>query len=209
MILKNFIVFEGLDGAGTTTQIKLLKEAYTKNGTLMHTHFTCEPTDGSIGRLIRKALSGSEPFDEKTIAYLFGADRNEHIYGKNGIIEHLNAKKAVFSDLYLFSSLAYQGLAAGKEIAHRINNTFPLPEYLFFFDLPASTAMTRIEQRGEAREVYEKKSFQHAVAQAYTEILTQYEKSSPEMQIIRLNAEEKVEEVQKKIWSIVQDLPKL
>ncbi len=209
MILKNFIVFEGLDGAGTTTQLKLLKEAYTHKKSIANTLFTCEPTESPIGKLIRTALAGNTVMDSKTIAYLFGADRNEHIYGKNGILEALNNQQAVFSDRYLFSSLAYQGLAAGQEIAHRLNDTFPLPEYLFFFDIPATTAMNRIEKRGEAREVYEKESFQHTVAQAYNTILAHYQETAPEMHIIRLNAEETTEEIHKKIWSIVKDLPKL
>ena len=207
MILKNFVVFEGLDGTGTTSQIRLLREAFAARGRQDAVYFTCEPTDGSIGKLIREALSGAVGLDAQTIAYLFGADRCEHIYGKEGILEQLRTGKAVFSDRYLFSSLAYQGLAAGKELAQAINAPFPLPEYLFFFDLPAKTAMERIEKRNIPREIYEKEAFQQKVAAEYQSIFQYYTETEPDMRIIRIDAARTITEIHKKIWSNVCNLP--
>lgn len=207
MILKNFVVFEGLDGTGTTSQIRLLQEAFASRGRQNAVYFTCEPTGSPIGKLIRKVLSGAVGFDAQTIAYLFGADRCEHIYGKEGILEQLQAGKAVFSDRYLFSSLAYQGLDAGKELARAINAPFPLPEYLFFFDLSAKTAMKRIEKRNIPREIYEKEAFQQKVADAYEAIFRYYAETAPDMRIIRIDAGQTIEEIHKNIWSIVCNLP--
>ena len=207
MILKNFVVFEGLDGTGTTSQLRLLREAFTTRGLQDTVYFTCEPTGNSIGKLIREALSGAAGFDAKTIAYLFGADRCEHIYGKSGILTQLQAGKAVFSDRYLFSSLAYQGLDAGKELAQTINAPFPLPEYLFFFDLPASTAMARIEKRNIPREIYEKEVFQQKVAEEYQVILRYYAETAPDMRILRIDASKTIEEIHENIWRIVCNLP--
>ena len=207
MILKNFVVFEGLDGTGTTSQIRLLQEAFASRGQKDTVCFTCEPTDGSIGKLIREALSGAAGFDAQTIAYLFGADRCEHIYGKEGILAQLKAGKAVFSDRYLFSSLAYQGLAAGKKLAQTINAPFPLPEYLFFFDLPAKTAMERIEKRNIPREIYEKEAFQKKVADEYQTIFRYYAETVPDMRIIRIDASKTIAEIHENIWSIVCNLP--
>jgi len=207
MILKNFVVFEGLDGTGTTSQIRLLQQAFTSCGRQDAVYFTYEPTGSPIGKLIREALSGAAGFDAKTIAYLFGADRCEHIYGKEGILEQLQAEKAVFSDRYLFSSLAYQGLDAGKELARAINAPFPLPEYLFFFDLSAKTAMKRIEKRNIPREIYEKEAFQQKVADEYEVIFRYYAKTAPDMRIIRIDAAQTIEEIHKSIWSIVCNLP--
>ena len=207
MILKNFAVFEGLDGTGTTSQLRLLQEAFATRGLQNAVCFTCEPTGGSIGRLTREALSGAAGFDQKTIAYLFGADRCEHIYGKGGVIEQLQAGKAVFSDRYLFSSLAYQGLAAGIELARAINAPFPLPEYLFFFDLPVKTAMERIEKRDIPREIYEKEAFQQQVAEEYRSILDYYTETAPDMRIIHIDASETIAEIHKTVWSIVHNLP--
>ncbi|UTC48056.1 dTMP kinase [Treponema vincentii] len=207
MILKNFVVFEGLDGTGTTSQLRLLREAFTTRGLQDTVYFTCEPTGDSIGKLIREALSGAAGFDAKTIAYLFGADRCEHVYGKSGILTQLQAGKAVFSDRYLFSSLAYQGLDAGKELAQTINAPFPLPEYLFFFDLPASTAMARIEKRNIPREIYEKETFQQKVATEYQAIFRHYAETAPDMRILRINASKTIEEIHENIWRIVCNLP--
>ena len=207
MILKNFVVFEGLDGTGTTSQIRLLQEAFASRGQKDTVCFTCEPTDGAIGKLIREALSGAAGFDAQTIAYLFGADRCEHIYGKEGILAQLKAGKAVFSDRYLFSSLAYQGLVAGKKLAQAINAPFPLPEYLFFFDLPAKTAMERIEKRNIPREIYEKEAFQQKVADEYQAIFRYYAETVPDMRIIRIDASKTIAEIHENIWSIVCNLP--
>lgn len=207
MILKNFVVFEGLDGTGTTSQLRLLQEAFTARGLQDAVYFTSEPTGNPIGRLIREALAGTAGFDEKTIAYLFGADRCEHIYGKDGITAQLQAGKTVFSDRYLFSSLAYQGLAASKELARNINGTFPLPEYLFFFDLPAKNAMERIEKRNTPREIYEKEAFQQKVAGEYYDILRYYAGAAPEMRIIRIDAGQTMTEIHEAVWSIVYNLP--
>jgi len=207
MILKNFVVFEGLDGTGTTSQLRLLQEAFAALGRQDVVLFTCEPTDDSIGKLIRQALSGALEMDAKTVAYLFGADRCEHIYGKEGIVAQLQTGKAVFSDRYLFSSLAYQGLAAGKELARVLNAPFPLPEYLFFFDLPAKTAMERIEKRNLPREIYEKEAFQQKVADEYHAILRYYAETAPDMRIIRIDAAQSIAEIHEKIWSIVGNLP--
>lgn len=207
MILKNFIVFEGLDGTGTTSQLRLLQEAYAGRGLQERVYFTYEPTDSPIGRMIRSALSDASLFHAQTVAYLFGADRCEHIYGKNGIIEHLDAQQAVFCDRYLFSSLAYQGLTAGEPCAQAVNGLFPLPEYLFFFDLPAETAMQRIAQRNMPREIYEQEPFQQRVAQAYEYVLRQYERTVPEMRIIRIDAAEPIRKIHENIWSTVRNLP--
>ena len=87
-ILKNFVVFEGCDGSGTTTQIGILGDFFRRNVSrlsLPPLYTTFEPTNGSIGTLIRSALRGEVSFAPKTIALLFAADRNEHVYGSGGI----------------------------------------------------------------------------------------------------------------------------
>ncbi|EFW37530.1 dTMP kinase [Treponema phagedenis] len=207
--IRNFIVFEGIDGTGTTSQLRLLRERFASIGKAEKVVFTQEPTDTEIGKLIRKALSKELSLEQKTIAQLFAADRTEHIYGNAGIIEHTANGKAVFSDRYFFSSLAYQGLSVGKSLAKKLNEDFPLPELLFFFDIPVQTSMSRIDKRGLQKEIYEKKDFQTAVRQEYLRIIEEYEKSAPEMQIIRIDAEKDIQEIHQKIWSFVENLPKL
>ena len=85
MILKNFIVFEGIDGAGTSTQLNILKEKLENKNVF----FTVEPTDLPSGKFLRTILSGSVKVAPSTAAYLFASDRNEHLFGKNGIVEQV------------------------------------------------------------------------------------------------------------------------
>ncbi|MGP1454146.1 MAG: dTMP kinase [Treponema sp.] len=207
MVLKNFIAFEGIDGSGTTTQLGLLAQAC--QGRQQAIHFTQEPTDGPIGQLIRQVLAGTIHLHEKTLAYLFGADRCEHLYGVNGIQAQLAAGKAVVSDRYVFSSLAYQGLTAGDALAVALNGPFPLPEYLFFFDIPVDAALKRVKNRRGTQEVYENAAFQHEVAEQYKTVLLRAAQAVPEMRVVRIDAMQKIEETHKIIWSIVKDLPKV
>ena len=84
MILTDFIVFEGIDGAGTSTQLNLISQKLGETAWV-----TAEPTDSPIGRLIREFLKGKFSLTENTVTRLFAADREEHIYGENGILSHL------------------------------------------------------------------------------------------------------------------------
>src|SRR5690348_3104187 len=77
---SSFIVLEGIDGCGSTTQAKLLTEALRARGRTVVA--TAEPSSGAIGKLIRQALSGQDPaiaFDWATMALLFAADRVHHV----------------------------------------------------------------------------------------------------------------------------------
>ncbi len=209
MVLKNFVVFEGIDGTGTTSQLRLLKEKFCSEEKEALSYFTQEPTSGQIGNLIRSVLQGSSSLNPKTMARLFAADRCEHLYGVNGIVEKLEKGLAVFSDRYLFSSLAYQTVAGVGELAAAQNADFPLPEFLFFFDLPVAVSMERVTGRSNILEIYEEENFQEKVRQEYLNLIEKYKASTPEMQIIIIDASKSIEEIHTKIWSFMQNLPKI
>ncbi|MCP4673516.1 MAG: dTMP kinase, partial [Desulfobacula sp.] len=79
-----FIVFEGIDGSGKSTQIQNISKRLKTQGLKAYTTF--EPTDGPVGSLIRQMLSGEIKIDQRTIASLFAADRTDHLTNKkNGI----------------------------------------------------------------------------------------------------------------------------
>ena len=168
-----------------------------------------EPTSNGIGTLIRSALQGSCKFAPETMTRLFAADRYEHIYGEGGIEFALNAGKAVFSDRYIFSGLAYQSAAGAGELAKAQNEAFPLPEYLFFFDLPVDISMDRVLGRSNVLEIYEEPSFQQKVRKEYLNIIEFYKQQEPDMKIITVDGLSPIDEIQEKIWSIVKDLPKI
>ena len=201
MLLKKFIVFEGIDGAGTSTQIKKLVESNPSKYIA-----TAEPTKDETGKFLRRMLAGDFSVDEKTNAYLFAADRCQHIYGKYGVIETINSGKTVVSDRYFFSSMAYQAIFCGPELPELLNSPFPLPEYLFFFDINPEISLGRVDSRNEKKEIYEKLDLQKKIAAEYEKIISKYEAGSEEsgMKIIRVDATKSIEEIAEFIKSKLQ-----
>ena len=201
MILKNFVVFEGIDGAGTSTQIKKLVENAPEEYIA-----TAEPTSGPTGKFLRRMLSGEFHVDEKTNAYLFAADRCEHIFGKGGVKELCESGKTVVSDRYFFSSLAYQSVSCGLELPQLLNSPFPLPEYLFFFDINPEVSLARVNARNGHKEIYENLEAQKKIAALYEKVISMYE-SDPrlreEMKIIRIDASKTIEEVEEIIRKVL------
>ena len=203
MTLKNFIVFEGIDGSGTSTQIKKLVERDLNKFVA-----TAEPTKKETGLFLRKMLGGDFSVDSKTAAYLFAADRCEHIYGKDGVIDLLNQGKIVVSDRYFFSSLAYQSVSCGNELPRLLNSQFPLPEILFYFYIDPEISLKRVENRNEKKEIYEKIDYQKKTAALYEEVINEYSKPElkGEMKIIKIDASKSIEEISQIIWQNVQGM---
>jgi len=162
--LRRFIVFEGVDGAGTTTQLREVDAALEAAGV---PHWcTAEPSSGPVGSLIRRVLGGEIAAAPATVAHLFAADRCEHLYGSRGIVERLGRGEAVICDRYVLSSLAYQGASCGIDLPLSLNDRFPAPSLLIYFDIDPRLSMARIGAR-ESREIYELLPFQERVRAAY------------------------------------------
>ena len=160
-ILGRFIVLEGLDGAGTTTQLGLLQEAVHRRGD--HCVATCEPTGGPIGRMLRKVLRGDLRMEPCTLALLFAADRSEHLHRQpDGVLAQLRTGSIVASDRYLFSSLVYQSLECSPDYVTALNARFPLPRHLFFIDTPPELCQQRLAAR---RQKHAPAQPEHAPAQ--------------------------------------------
>ena len=206
-ILENFAVFEGIDGSGTTTQLNILENFFLSNHdrlSLPPFYKTFEPTDGSIGRLIRSGLRKDIELRAETIAMLFAADRNEHIFGAGGITEHCGRGELVVSDRYVLSSLVYQGITCGDELPAALNRSFPGPELLLFFDIDPETAQKRIAGR-EIKEIYEFLDFQIQVRRRYKTLLSQFSADGVRIEII--DASKPPEEVAGEVWELIQKMP--
>lgn len=182
--LNNFIVFEGLDGAGTTTQSKLIAQ------NINNSIFTFEPTDNHIGKLLRKILKKEIDSAALSITYLFMADRAEHIFGENGVVELCNQNKIVVSDRYLFSTLAYQSLTMDFDELLLLNKNFPLPKILFFLDTDMKECQKRVNHRGEKKEIYENLDIQEKVYKNYKKVIKQFENSDMIIKILDGNKSE-------------------
>ena len=170
-ILDRFVVFEGLDGAGTSTQLELLHDALRERGTTCFA--TCEPTDGPIGRLIRAVLRGELSVSGCTLALLFAADRSEHLHAPDGVLAALRAGGYVASDRYLFSSLVYQSTDCPADYVSAINVRFPLPRRLIFIDTPPEECQRRVAARG-SRELFDRLPLQRRLRKRYLEVNAHY-----------------------------------
>jgi dTMP kinase len=198
-IIPGFIVLEGIDGTGTTTQLKRIETRLEKLGVPHWTSF--EPTDLPTGTFLRQVLSGEVPAEPATIARLFSADRNEHLYGKGGAMERLGRGELVVFDRYLFSSLAYQGMDCGLELPAGLNAAFPLPGLLVYFDLGVEVAMTRVARR-PGRDIYETHAALERVRSAYIEVLAAFADSG--MRIVHVDASAPLDEVSRVIDALVE-----
>ncbi|MDR0442401.1 MAG: dTMP kinase [Treponema sp.] len=202
-IISNFAVFEGGDGSGTTTQLSLLKERL-KNSIKPVFFSTFEPTDGQIGTLIRAALKKEISLKPETLAMLFAADRNEHLYGQDGVLERSGRGELVVSDRYVPSSLVYQGIECGDELAASLNSRFPAPETLLFFDIEPEIALKRLKGRPSS-EIYEYRDFQEKVREKYKTFLGMYRDAGVRVAVI--DASKTAEEVADLVWSELSLMP--
>ena len=201
-ILKDFIAIEGIDGAGTTTQLKRIAAQCKKTGVPCHP--TCEPTEMETGKLIRRVLSGELSVRPHTLARMFVTDRYEHVFGERGIISHLDSGELVVTDRYLFSSLAYQSVECGYDAVFELNKAFPLPEILFFLDIPVDVGEARASERKD-REIFENSGFQTHVRKMYERAIDGH--ANLGMEIIKLDGTCSENEVFEKIWSRLQRIP--
>jgi dTMP kinase len=199
-ILRNFVVFEGQDGSGTSTQLGILDERLA--GAPHWT--TAEPTDLPSGRLIRAVLSGQTKAEAETLARLFSADRHEHIYGQDGIRARLDRGELVICDRYLFSSLAYQSITCGFDLPWSLNAGFPLPEYLLFFRLPPEVSMQRLMDRRD-KDIFETDDFQALVSERYESVVGLFLGSG--MKQVTIDATGTVGEISAAIWRVVSEMP--
>jgi len=162
-----FIVIEGIDGSGKTTQVDRLCRRI--GGT-----YQAEPTHGPIGRLIRAHLQGREHFcHPATLAQLFALDRKEHCVGALHTLLHEGKapRPPVVCDRYVLSSLAYQGMQLGDvPRVWRMNVEHGLlirPHVVVFLHLAPDVANDRIKARGGPPELFEKKALLTELASWY------------------------------------------
>lgn len=169
-----FIVLEGLDGAGTTTQCELLARALRDGGQKVVT--TREPSDGPLGTLLRQVLRGRlllpdhSPVTAETIALWFAADRLDHIAAT--VEPTLLQGGVVISDRYVHSSLAYQSVECGLDWVNSINQRARLADVTVFVDVPASICRQRIQARGLAVERFEQEGYLERVEAIWQQALS-------------------------------------
>ena len=189
-----FIVFEGIDGGGKSTQIQMLSDFFESRGYEVERHM--EPTHATIGSLLWDYMrSKSRSFDPETEALLFAADRIEH--GKV-IKESLEKGKVVISDRYKHSSLAYQG-AAGADVGwmQSLNKHALVPNLVILLDIDPDRSLERVSDR--AKTVFEEIEY-------LKKVRAEYLRYAEKGELVVVDASQGLEEVHKDILTHIRKL---
>lgn len=193
-----FIVLEGIDGAGTSSQTELLVKKIISEGHVAKA--TQEPTGMPIGSLIRKHLSGDlEKISSTTMSLLFASDRADHV--SKEIVPWIQQKTVVVSDRYLASSMAYQGIDEDLHWIQLINSRIEIPSLMIFLEVDPKVAEQRRQQRDQKPEIYENSFFQEQVAEKYREVcdlLTSWTR------VVTIDGNQTIDSVSDAIWREVQ-----
>jgi len=201
-----FIVLEGIDGAGTTTQTAMLGARLARAG--VHVRTTREPSDGPIGVIIRQVLGGrivgaaGQAPGWATMALLFAADRMDHVEAE--IAPFVASGGVVVSDRYDASSLAYQSVTSGRggeatvEWIRSLNRHARRPDLTIVLDVPADVAASRRAKRGQAAELYDQNEVQRALAAFYKELA----RHVPDDRVVLVDASGDVDEVHARVAAV-------
>lgn len=203
----SFLVLEGIDGSGTTTQARLLVDWLKAEGRAAH--LTREPSQGPVGLFLREALAHrlrdeqGQPteLDWQSLALLFTADRMDHL--QREVLPALDRGEVVVSDRYDLSSLLYQSLTSDVGEAalpwlQALNERARRPDLTLVFDVEPEVAEARRAARGGREELFEKRELQSRLAKGYrraNELL-------PQDRIEVVQASGSIEEVQRRIRAL-------
>ncbi len=202
-----FIVLEGLDGAGTTTQARLLGDRLRAAGRPVHV--TAEPSGGPVGALLRQVLqkrvTGGRGggFDPHALALLFAADRLDHVAAE--VAPRLAEGDDVVSDRYTLSSLAYQALTTGDLAwVEAINGRAAAPDLTIFLRVRPGMALGRRQAAATEPELYEVAAFQRRVARSYEKAIALLQGRGQRVEV--LDGEQPVEAVAGQVAALVDRL---
>ncbi len=197
-----FIVFEGLDGSGKSTHIRLLEQRLRALGRQVLR--TAEPTDGETGRRIRAALSGEKPCSTAVLAALFLADRITH---NEEIGAALDAGQDVICDRYYYSSFAYQGPGTDPDWVADMNRRCPAiakPDLCVFLDVDHRRCKARLDSGREKLEIYERDlALMEATRAAFFEAFRRY---AGEDRIAVVNADREKAVVAEEVFAVVSEV---
>lgn len=193
------IVFEGIDGTGKSTQLKLLADYLVGQGYNVVT--TREPTDSVYGQKIRQLYMNRELCTREEELDLFISDRKEHV--KNLLIPSLERGAVILCDRYYLSTAAYQGANGFDPAAIIEMNSFaPLPDIAFIFEQPVETSLRRItDGRGETLNDFEQSESLARVSSIFKALHFPF--------IKRINADRSIDEVHEEVREAVASLLKI
>lgn len=166
-----FVVFEGLDGAGTTTQAARLGERLRALG--LSVELTKEPSNGPLGAALRQVIDGRVHLDSTSLALAFAADRADHLFNEhNGIVKLLQEGHWVICDRYVLSSLAYQpDQVVDQRWLEELNSFAIEPDMTIFLDADPQTCLDRIAARSSTTEKFHQSDHLTAALKNYHRVI--------------------------------------
>ena len=197
-----FIVFDGIDGAGKTTQLDMLARRMMDDGESVY--ITAEPTGRDIGRLLRSALSGAEKRSECEMAVMFVLDRIAH---NAEIEEKINDGICVLCDRYYHSTLAYQGKTTDYAWVRSMNIDCPeirKPDACIYLDLTPEQSLKRISRGRSNVEIYENLEKLTEVRASFHSVIEDLRQNGEKIFII--DADRSREELAEEIYAIIKQL---
>ncbi|MFO7900462.1 MAG: dTMP kinase [Planctomycetota bacterium] len=205
-----FIVFEGIDGSGTTTQARAAANwLRSQDVDVVETH---EPTDGPVGELLRKALSRQMPgcegemLEPHFFALLFATDRMHHM--RTLVVPAIEAGQYVVSDRCYLSSFAYQSVDYDLDLVRAMNGEVRRADLTFLLDLDVEEADRRLTPRtlfdDAPREVFETPEMMARVRANYLDIADLLEAEGE--RIVRIDAGQSREAVAAEVRQTLAEL---
>lgn len=197
-----FIVFEGIDGSGKSTQVQLLAERIKSiSGSC---YITREPTDSPIGSVIHQIMTGRIKTDNRVIAALFAADRLDHLLNDtDGLLPMIRDGINVISDRYYFSSYAYHSVDMPMDWVIEANSESAKilrPDATIFIDVVPNVAIERISKNRQHSELFETLERLSEVRKKYFEA---FQKEREKENILIINGNKSIQEISEEIWSKV------
>ncbi|MEW6266302.1 MAG: dTMP kinase [Thermodesulfobacteriota bacterium] len=193
-----FLAFEGIDGAGKTTQALRLQERLLGWG--LEAVYVKEPTNGLWGSKIKRiAENGRDGVSPREELDYFIQDRAEDV--RDNIAPALASRKAVVADRYFYSTIAYQSaLGLDPEEIRGLNAPFPVPDLVFLLEIPPELSQVRITRhRGQqANKGYEQLDFLRRVKAAFDRLTDD--------NLVRLDGDQAPEAIEASIWLRVHGL---
>jgi len=163
-----FIVVDGIDGAGKTTQVQILGDALEAAGESVIR--SKEPTNGEWGKKLRaSAANGRMSLEDELRAFV--EDRKEHVVTL--IRPALDAGKVVILDRYFYSTIAYQGSRGAdvRSIEGDMRSLFPAPDVAFLLDADPVITLHRVENgRGDTPNHFERLDLLQDVRKVFLEL---------------------------------------
>ncbi|RNC29737.1 MAG: Thymidylate kinase [Candidatus Dichloromethanomonas elyunquensis] len=199
-IKGKFIVFEGIDGSGISTQTGRLR-SYLESQYNIKTILAKEPSEGPVGTLIRQVLSGRmQGIDDSSLALLFAADRIDH--NKNKILPVLEQGDFVICDRYLWSSYAYQGRKNDLNWLQEINMYASKPDLTVFIRVRPEISIRRITGSRFQTEIFEKIDILQQVYDNYVCLFAKWKESG--LSVTEIDGERDADTVEMEIRTAIE-----